>query len=529
MVGPRIILTEAGVQIGQKQSDNELSQSDSEFSNIQNCYKISDSYETTDNECLNNELAISSKKNFKKKRIHSMNLKTIIEKQAELAYHPDVLEILSLLCVRCRHCKKPIKLKRGFEKSCIESHMSNVSNSQQEPHNKKYPCIGLCEEKHLAYIERVCSFIVFGEAPPVKEVAQELFPRKFMKETKFSYTKLISNESKKLNEELSARSKWKIDQECLFFHTKDNDLIPFWLKLAKKGSSRAFESKPAFKGLCEVMIQIAQHKDYSKGIQNLKYSEDFTHFTAVLSSLSPKAYEFFRTNLAGQTLQHIRLLRQKSGEFIYNTDICFENIACFKQLADSMNYNGPVIAMTDNTKLHPRLGYFANLGYLVENYDEVKPIIQNIISNKAIAKQVRLYLLQWPSDDDLLRAIHEGYQQAWNFAKILSMNDDYYDYFSSTSQNSDVSDSQAIAIAADVVINSNSIGICDDDIEEDLRDARLENHESYNSQCMEQKTICETQQFNYTNSIHPNIVSSMIANCTSNLGILQGEKLHEIC
>lgn len=100
-----------------------------------------------------------------------------------------------------------------------------------------------------------------------------------------------------------------------------------------------------------------------------------------------------------------RLLRQKSEEFIYNTDICFENIARFKRLADSMNYNGPVIAMTDNTKLRPRLGYSANFGCIigstfsleqthVENYDEVKLTIQNIISNNAIAKQVRLYLLQ---------------------------------------------------------------------------------------------------------------------------------------
>ncbi|CAG8817320.1 41716_t:CDS:2, partial [Gigaspora margarita] len=162
---------------------------------------------------------------------------------------------------------------------------------------------------------------------------------------------------KELNEELSARSKWKIDQEYLcirslayevytyqikqicakcilltrdhfipklyfknnsllkflgnldikelwfsVFHTKDNNSMLFWLKLAKKGSSRAFESKPAFKELCEIMIQIAQCKDYSKGIQNLKHSEDFIHFTAALSSLSPKAYEFFRTNLAEQML-----------------------------------------------------------------------------------------------------------------------------------------------------------------------------------------------------------------------------------
>ncbi|CAG8802145.1 19439_t:CDS:1, partial [Dentiscutata erythropus] len=67
-------------------------------------------------------------------------------------------------------------------------------------------------------------------------------------------------------------------------------------------------------------------------------------------------------------------------------------------LTDSMNYNGPVIAMTNNTKIHPHLGYSTNhrciVGSIfssdqtrVDNYDEVKTIIQNIISNNAIAKQ----------------------------------------------------------------------------------------------------------------------------------------------
>ncbi|CAG8841693.1 6600_t:CDS:1, partial [Gigaspora margarita] len=61
-----------------------------------------------------------------------------------------------------------------------------------------------------------------------------------------------------------------------------------------------------------------------------------------------------------------------------------------------------------------------------------------------------------------------------NSNQLNNENDDYYDYFSSTSQSSNVSDSQAIAIAADIIINSNLIGIHNNDIEEDLRDACLE-------------------------------------------------------
>ncbi|RIB11242.1 hypothetical protein C2G38_2262096 [Gigaspora rosea] len=211
-----------------------------------------------------------------------------------------------------------------------------------------------------------------------------------------------SNPLLKFLENLDIRELW-----TSVSYTNRNDTIPFWLKLAEKGLNGAFESKSTFKGLCEIMMQIAQREDHNKGVQNFNYSEDITNFMAVLSSLSPRAYEFFRTNLAGQSLRNIRLLRKKSEEHILDTSICLENMARFKRLADSMNYNGPVIAMTDNTKLRPRLGYSASLGCIVgstfslnqarvNDYNEVNTVIQNMVANKAIAKQVRLYLLQIP-------------------------------------------------------------------------------------------------------------------------------------
>jgi hypothetical protein len=77
----------------------------------------------------------------------------------------------------------------------------------------------------------------------------------------------------------------------------------------------------------------------------------------------------------------------------------------FKRFADSLNYNGPVAAMTDNTKLKEHLSYSAMLGCIIgstlsnsetkiSNYEEVIAIIDKIKSKKAIAKQVRVYLLQ---------------------------------------------------------------------------------------------------------------------------------------
>jgi len=209
-------------------------------------------------------------------------------------------------------------------------------------------------------------------------------------------------------------------------------------------------------------------------------------------------------------------------------------------------------------------------------------------------------LRRWPSDDDLFCAIHEGYQQAWDFAKVLSMvnqNDNFFDllnisneqssqlnnendfpdfFINNSSQSNEVSDSYAIATAANVVADFNMLNLCDDDIENDLRDARFElafllsdtnslddqnfldnqnletyenfytgvtkagildvsylvnlrkNHKCYSNQNMERKTSCKIQDFSHTNSIRPNMVSSLIANYTSNIEISRSEKLREI-
>ncbi|CAG8703690.1 9905_t:CDS:2, partial [Dentiscutata heterogama] len=79
-----------------------------------------------------------------------------------------------------------------------------------------------------------------------------------------------------------------------------------------------------------------------------------------------------------------------------------------------------------------------------------------------------------PSDDDLFCAIHKGYQQAWDFAKVLSMND-FSDFFiNNSSQSNEVFDSYTIAMVANVLADFNMLNLCNDDIENDLRDAHFE-------------------------------------------------------
>src|ERR1044071_7129586 len=100
-----------------------------------------------------------------------------------------------------------------------------------------------------------------------------------------------------------------------------------------------------------------------------------------------------------------RYLRNNSEEKLVDPNMCYENVARFKRLLDTLKYDGPIVAMTDNTKLKPRLQYSAQFGCIigfllqlketqVNNYDDIPIIINNIKEKKAIAKDVRAYLLQ---------------------------------------------------------------------------------------------------------------------------------------
>jgi len=88
-----------------------------------------------------------------------------------------------------------------------------------------------------------------------------------------------------------------------------------------------------------------------------------------------------------------------------NPELCYENVARAKRLIDTINYNGPICAMTDNTKLKPRLRYSSNFGCIIGSvlskeetivniYNDIPKIINNVKSENGIAKNVRAYILQ---------------------------------------------------------------------------------------------------------------------------------------
>ena len=89
-------------------------------------------------------------------------------------------------------------------------------------------------------------------------------------------------------------------------NTGTNNENSFWTKFAEMGRNGSFKNKKVFEGLCNVMVQIADREQHKKGLQNFKYSEQFSDFLVILASFSPQTYNVFQQNLAGRTIQNIR-------------------------------------------------------------------------------------------------------------------------------------------------------------------------------------------------------------------------------
>ncbi|CAG8602206.1 26999_t:CDS:2 [Dentiscutata erythropus] len=111
-----------------------------------------------------------------------------------------------------------------------------------------------------------------------------------------------------------------------------------------------------------------------------------------------------KQNLAGRAIQNIRLHHAYSPYALYDPELCFENIALVKRLVNTIEYAGPIIAMSDNTKIKERLGFSSIFGCIVGSmlltestrvfiYEDVHQIVDMIKSRNAIASQVHVYLL----------------------------------------------------------------------------------------------------------------------------------------
>lgn len=83
----------------------------------------------------------------------------------------------------------------------------------------------------------------------------------------------------------------------------------------------------------------------------------------------------------------------------------YENVARFARAMEALKWTGPVVAMTDCTKIRTKLTYSQKLRCIVGStlgfdstnviiYDDIHLKIKEIQDNKAIALQVRCVVLK---------------------------------------------------------------------------------------------------------------------------------------
>ena len=88
---------------------------------------------------------------------------------------------------------------------------SNANQQSAEQNSKA--CIGLTDEKIENYV--VKSPAEFGGSKYDHVIAKKLFPKKFLKNSKFSYSQLTSEELQRLKTTLHAHAKWILEKETL--------------------------------------------------------------------------------------------------------------------------------------------------------------------------------------------------------------------------------------------------------------------------------------------------------------------------
>lgn len=83
----------------------------------------------------------------------------------------------------------------------------------------------------------------------------------------------------------------------------------------------------------------------------------------------------------------------------------YENVVRFARAMNALNWTGPVVAITDCTKIRTKLTYSQELGCIVGStlkfdntqvttYDDIHLKIKEIQDNKATASQVRCVVLK---------------------------------------------------------------------------------------------------------------------------------------
>ncbi|GES76206.1 hypothetical protein GLOIN_2v1777971 [Rhizophagus clarus] len=129
-----------------------------------------------------------------------------------------------------------------------------------------------------------------------------------------------------------------------FYHASAEQETKIWLELAELGQKGAFNLYKTFTELANLML-----------------FRTFVAFFSLLSE-SSRTYSIFKNAFSVISLQYIRRQRTKDQDIFTNPDLSFENIMRFAKVA---NWKGPVILMTDYTKLRPKVAFSQDFGAIM--------------------------------------------------------------------------------------------------------------------------------------------------------------------
>ncbi|KAF4607769.1 hypothetical protein EYR40_000104 [Pleurotus pulmonarius] len=132
---------------------------------------------------------------------------------------------------------------------------------------------------------------------------------------------------------------------------KGDFLVEFTIAL----SSGAFDGKPSFVQLMEMMLERHKRKERGLGLQNMQYASDFDQFCHEIQCVRPEAYRLFSAKFSGRSERSMRQIRASKPKMTVGiSEATLDRVV--KYLND-YNYpsTAPLACAVDDTKLHPLL------------------------------------------------------------------------------------------------------------------------------------------------------------------------------
>ncbi|PKC57828.1 hypothetical protein RhiirA1_401104 [Rhizophagus irregularis] len=357
-------------------------------------------------------------------------------------------KIIDEKTVRCK-CRNTVRLDHPFRTTNFERHIKSHNcilgtDNQQSLYNffdqkqeiqaeetelrEPLPCIGLFGDLYTAYATSTPAFFGGGERPEV--VGKRLFPEKFPQDTPFCRKKLNKDQIQEFNTALQATATWKVDQfegviqsaKCEIMTTKLSGLCNECLNLQNnKELKHAIKVKRATQSTVKYipkfyfninLINLLKNGNLKDLWNCIIVNKDDTAMWASLAQMGMNGAfsgEKTFTELASLMLQIKK--KEDSGvslkELITDSNLVLENITKFACIAKELKWKGPVLLMTDCTKIRPKLVYSQELGYItgstlspsevsISNINDIYTKVRYIYEKNAIATQVRVITLKIP-------------------------------------------------------------------------------------------------------------------------------------